>query len=490
MSLKSYLGYLNDLGLRQVTDYDYLDKKLNVSLEIERFLNRSVMMFQWHDLPDTIPQRQLELMLQAQGYAIIGQIEGNLYACYGGLGGVLDEYFRPTRAIVSIPYLRFNADWEIGKDCIVIKNDLLRQGMLPLYSKYLTLQNETEVTLLLSLVNQRVQSHISASDTNTIESARQYLKDLMDGKQGIIADNAFLESLKIVSDKNVGNNLEDIVEVLHYLRGQLYNEIGLATNYNLKKERITQAEVELNTDNLYPLIDGMMFCRREGLEEVYNLFGADWGVEFNSSWDYRIMNGEPIVTEGSEDGADNSIDSDNGVLDSFGADDGTDDKGNESGVAEVTDKIQDVFDVVTYVSDGDNADSGDSVDSVLSDFSDDVTDVSDGGNADGVADVEIQDMDVSDNIEMEDDKDTIDSVTDKVEKDVKTLPDDRLTLITDEVATLANELAVNEGYDGEFKGLSNNEVLETEGTVVALVEDIADNIVDGEKEGNEDDKNK
>lgn len=373
MSYKSYLAYLNDLGLSAVSKYDYQEKTLNVNLEIERFLVRSSMMFDWHGLPDTIPQRQLELMLQTQGYAVIGQIDGKLYACYGGLGGMLDEYFRPTKAIVSIPYLRFNADWEIGKDCVVIKNDLVRQGLLPLYAKYITLLNETEITLMLSLINQRVQSYISASDDNTIKSAKEFLDGLRDGKQGVIADNAFLESLKIVSDKTVGNNLDRITETLHYLRGQLFNEIGLATNYNLKKERITQAEVELNTDNLYPFIDDMMFCRRDGIEECYNLFGVDWKVEFNSSWDYRIFNGEQIVTEGNDlDGAVDSVSDNNELFGGINDSNEENDRGNEMGVEEVTDTIQDVSDNVSDVSDSDNGDSGDSGDTVLSESTDDV----------------------------------------------------------------------------------------------------------------------
>lgn len=400
MSYKSYLAYLNDLGLSAVNKYDYQEKTLNVNLEIERFLIRSTMMYQWHGLPDTIPQRQLELMLQTQGYAIIGQINGNLYACYGGLGGILDEYFRPTKAIVSIPYLRFNAEWEIGTDCVVVKNDLVRQGLLPLYAKYLTMLNETEITLMLSLINQRVQSYISASDDNTIKSAREFLEGLKDGKQGVIADNAFLESLKIVSDKAVGNNLDSITEVLHYLRGQLFNEIGLATNYNLKKERITQAEVELNTDNLYPFIDDMMSCRREGIEDCYDLFGVDWRVEFNSSWDYRILNGEQIVTEGNglDDGSMDSVDSDNVLSDSVGLHDVSDDSGNENGVEKVTDKIQDVSDVVADVSDGGDNDSGDSVDSVLSNNADDVADSN-------VDDTEVDDTEVDDKEGNDNEKD-------------------------------------------------------------------------------------
>lgn len=298
MGFNAYIGYLNSIGLERTGKYDYLDKAQNVMRETERMINRSLMMFEWHGLPKTIPQRQLELILQCQGYAIIGKINDELYACYGGLGGVLDEYYRPTKATVSIPYFNFNAVWDIGKDCIIIRNDTMTQGLLPLYAKYNTLIDETEISLLLATVNQRIETIISASDNPTIESARQYLNDVMAGKQGVIADNAFISSLSLSARNQNSGQIRELLESLQYLKASLYNEIGLATNYNLKKERVTQAEIELNTDNLYPLVDDMYFWRLQGIDEIKELFGADFEVELNSSWDYRIYNGEPITTKG------------------------------------------------------------------------------------------------------------------------------------------------------------------------------------------------
>lgn len=422
MSYKGFLNYLNDLGLRQITDYNYLDKDLNVALETERFLNRTCQMFQWHGLPDTIPKEQLELMLQTQGYAIIGQIDGKIYACYGGLGGVVDEYYRPTQAIVSIPYLHFNATWNIGEDCIIIKNDLLKQGLLPLFTKYLTLQNETEITLLLALVNKRVQKYISASDDLTIKSAEKYLEDLFNGKQGVISDNAFLDSLEITGADNKAQELTDITDVLHYLRGQLYNEIGLATNYNLKKERITQAEVELNTDNLYPLIDNMLDCRREGIEDCYNLFGVDWRVEFSSSWDYRIMNGEPIVTEGAE----NEITDNDTVIDILNTDssDDTVDSGDSSGVIELS-NIQAESTIIDSVdvSDSDDSDSGD------------------GDNSDTDSSEQLNDLE----------KTVIEKIEDNIIEVAETIAEDIIETLVDSSEDSDDDNKIQEGEDDDDK---------------------------------------
>ena len=62
----------------------------------------------------------------------------------------------------------------------------------------------------------------------------------------------------------------------------------------MKRERLTEAEAEMNDDGLYPLVDDMLNHRREMVKEMNNLFGLDVQVEFNSSWDYRIFQGESV----------------------------------------------------------------------------------------------------------------------------------------------------------------------------------------------------
>lgn len=355
---KNYLNYLNGLGLQDVTKYDFRDKNLNVALEIERMLNRSCMMFQWHGLPDTIPQEQLEKILQCQGYAIIGQIDGSLYACYGGLGGELDEYYRPTKAIVAIPYLKFNATWEIGTDCVIIKNDLNKQGLLPIYSKYATIQSEIDVTLMLALINNRVQSHIVASNDRAINSAKDYIRGLEDGKIGVIADSEMFENVKVY-DKTRQDNITQLKELMQYFKGSLFNEIGIATMYDMKKERITQADLELNTESLYPLVDNMYARRKEGIENVYNLFGSQWDIEFNSSWDMRYNHGEPIETKGVMNDTDNMFDSDNNLSDNIGASNVSDDTRDKNGMETASTEIQDVSDNSNDMSDSRDDDSND-----------------------------------------------------------------------------------------------------------------------------------
>ncbi|MEE3325097.1 MAG: hypothetical protein VZR33_07175 [Methanosphaera sp.] len=283
------------LGLDNNLIYNHLDKRKNVADMVTYMFNRSNIMFKYHNLPDSIPETELEKLLQTNGYAIVGKINGDLYAINGGLGGETDVYNRPTIATVSVPYFNFNDTWEIDKDCVVIKNDSYAIGLIPMFVKYCTLMNENEITMMLATVNKRIQDLLSANDDNTIESAKQFLKDVFEGKLGVIAESKLFDSLKVNnSSTNAQVNLKDLFEFEQYLKASMFNEIGLSANFNMKRERLTSAEIETNSDNLYPLVDDMLNNRRLAIEKINEMFETDIEVEFNSSWDYRVFEGASI----------------------------------------------------------------------------------------------------------------------------------------------------------------------------------------------------
>ena len=296
---KYFLGESNS-----ATGYNHLDKKTNVNNHIKYMLNRSVNMFKYHNLPDTIPAKELELLLQCHGYAVICKINGELYAVNAGLGGECDVYGNPTQAVVTVPYLNYNDTLNIDTDCIVMNNDIMQIGLLPMYQKYCTLMNENEITMLLVTVNKRIQNFISANDDSTVQSARKFLQNVFDGKMGVIAEQRLFDSLKIAhTGSQAGMSLTELFEFEQYLKASLFNEIGLSANYNMKRERLTKSEVECNTDNLYPLPDEMLSSRREAIDKINNLFGTDILVEFSSSWDYRVLGGVGICNVEDEIGS-------------------------------------------------------------------------------------------------------------------------------------------------------------------------------------------
>ena len=284
-----------------VKSYNYLEKTKNISLENEITYNKTMAMFKYHNLPDTIPGYELENLLQKNGFACVAQVEGSLYAFDGGLGGEPDVYYRPTICTVANPALKLTRDFEIDKDCVIVKNDSNMVGLSHTIAKYNTLLAENEITMLIALINSRMNIIFSGADSATKASAEQYLNMIVQGKLGVISDNAFLESLKVqIGSTNRNNVFEDLIRLNQYLKAGLNHAIGLNSNSAMKKERLITAEIDVNNTALYPMVDDMLECRRIALEKINAMFETDISVELNSSWDYRDLNGMSIHNTESE----------------------------------------------------------------------------------------------------------------------------------------------------------------------------------------------
>ena len=324
-----------------VKAFNHLDKAKNISLANEITYNKTMAMFKYHNLPDTIPGYELENLLQKNGFACVAQVEGSLYAFDGGLGGEPDVYYRPTICTVANPALKLTRDFEIDKDCVIVKNDSNMVGLSHTIAKYNTLLAENEITMLIALINSRMNIIFSGADSATKASAEQYLNMIVQGKLGVISDNAFLESLKIqIGSTNRNNVFEDLIRLNQYLKAGLNNAIGLNSNSAMKKERLITAEIDVNNTALYPLIDDMLECRRTALAKINTMFETDISVELNSSWDYRDLNGMSIHNTESEisledidDNADNGNNENNG--DDMNNENNTDNDSNHSNLDNV-----------------------------------------------------------------------------------------------------------------------------------------------------------
>ena len=248
-------------------------------------LDRTQVMFDYKNLPDTIPARNLEIMLQLNGNIFFTPVNDEYYVFTGGLGGEPDVYYEPTIYTVANPALNFSKNLRIGEDGVLIRNDSYGVGLLPLFRKYSALLAENEITMRLADINNRIPFLLSAADDRTKASAEKFLKDVSDGKLGVISDNAFLESLKSLSTA-VQNSirLTDLIEFEQYLRAGWFNDLGINANYNMKRESISPDEAQLNDDALLPFIDDMLECRRIGLEEVNNKYNLEIEVNLASSW--------------------------------------------------------------------------------------------------------------------------------------------------------------------------------------------------------------
>lgn len=297
MSDFSY-GLLKQLG---APPYNFIDKKRCINNYIIYMLNRLQGLFTYENLPKTIPQRDLELLLQINGSATIADVNGELYAFRGGLGGEPNPYYMPTISVVANPALKLSKTYKIDDDCVVIPNDAMYIGLMPMLRRYATSLCENDITMNLADINMRLTTIITAGDDKTKYAAEKYLKDVIDGKLGILANNTFIESVgtQPYAASGQGNQVTQLIEYEQYLKASLFNELGIQMNWNNKREAINDAEAGMNNQSLLPLIYDMYQQRELGLEKVNDMFGTDIRVMFGYPWKETVD--DPVEDENIEE---------------------------------------------------------------------------------------------------------------------------------------------------------------------------------------------
>lgn len=303
-----------------ISTYDFKDKNKNVESYIVYMLNRLMSMFEYKNLPDTIPQHILELYLLVNGHSVVIEKNDLLYVCFGGFGGEPNEYYMPTKYIVANPYLELFETYTIDVDCVLLKNDTLMYGVIPMFKRYASALVENDITMNMVDINSRIVALIDAADDPTRVSAEKFLSDIVNGNNGVIASNAFLNGIRAQPyGEHNHQRLTDLIEYQQYIKASWFNELGLNANYNMKREAINSNESQLNDDMLLPLIDDMMNCRKEQINKINEMFGTNISIDWGSSWKDNVQELEALQemenTEVDRFSTDSNISSDNMVND-------------------------------------------------------------------------------------------------------------------------------------------------------------------------------
>ena len=268
-------------------EYDFANKSACIRQHIAYMLNRTQSMFRWNGLPDTIPERSLELFLQTNGNVCFYEHNDALYVFTGGMGGEPDVYYMPTVYTIANPALKLSKTLKIGSECVVMPNDSLYLGLIPMFTRYASGMTENELSMKIAIINSRIVDLISAPDDRTRSSAEKFLADIENGKHGVIAENAFLDGIRAQPYGTTANSnaLTNLIETEQYFKASWFNELGLNANYNMKRESLNTSESQMNNDALLPLVDDMLKSRERSAEKVNEMFGTEITVSLASSWE-------------------------------------------------------------------------------------------------------------------------------------------------------------------------------------------------------------
>ena len=143
-----------------------------------------------------------------------------------------------------------------------MRNDTRAIGLFPMFLRYAQQLAENDISIRAAQINSRQRSIITAQTDREKEAAIHYLNQLEAGELGYIGEDTFFEGVDVVSAGSAApNSIIQLIELQQYLKASWFNEIGLNTNFNMKREYLSAEEIAANTDVLLPLVDDMLYCR-------------------------------------------------------------------------------------------------------------------------------------------------------------------------------------------------------------------------------------
>lgn len=340
---RMYKHFLSELGITP-TDHATIDKSKATRANFWTLFNKTAQMFEYTNLPSTLPAIALERILQMTGSATIVKINETprgygpsftsylvgddkgpaIYAFPVNFAEAPDPYGEPFQVIVTSPGFEptISRTYTINKDAVVIRSDTYMRGLYRLHMKYAALLTEAEISLQSTLVTLRDHITFVVRTSAQKRAVDQYLLDLADGKYGAIMSADLGSPMESLSHDGRSNAVELAVNGIQAIKSAWYNEIGLNPSFSLKREYTSAQEIDTNTDLLLPSVDDMYENRRIGVEQINAMFGTNISVRKSSAW--RVKQQEIDLTLAQEEvlaESPNQEEGDNDVADDFAADD-------------------------------------------------------------------------------------------------------------------------------------------------------------------------
>lgn len=297
-----------------------IDKTQLTSYYYKMLLNRVINMFTWGNLPDTIDEQVMNFWLFVTGRVVFTEFNGKLYALNGNYGGYPNEYYLPTEFVVANPILG-NKIVKLDIDGVAMFNSDtdkyptqgLVGGLYPILTLTANMLADCVVTISSALKNGRVQTAFLCKDDTVRIAGEKVLQQLYNGNPAVMIDDTILNCIspiKMADNASVATILQQTVETYQFWLANFYNSIGVNANFNMKRERLNTAEVNINDSALFVNVINMLNNRQQALEKINKMFGTNITVEISEEWKDLTETEEPSTEEEptEEEGKDNAED--------------------------------------------------------------------------------------------------------------------------------------------------------------------------------------
>ena len=260
---------------------------------ILRLLYRVILI---DNIPETVNETFFKMILYTTGKSCF--LKGNLIeegeqllALNCSRADTPNVYYIPRKVLVSNPRLKKSYNITPGKDCELVylseadKYNLsgVSGGLYSLIERTATMLADNDISINIAQKNTRLVNLVSGDTQNTVDSIKAVIASMYEGDPTIVVKSSLVDKLQgIPILQNTSNrNLVDLIEVQQYIIAHFYEQIGITTHDQMKRERLITAEINDNIDLAFLNIDDILISIQEGLDRVNKMFGTEMQAKLN-----------------------------------------------------------------------------------------------------------------------------------------------------------------------------------------------------------------
>ena len=199
-----------------------------------------------------------------QGYCLLTEYNGIVYPVETSTGTSFNPLYLPTQINAVNPYLpeidgTKTVNTDTAKSAMIYLTESDKYLQIGYGSTLYMLMRRTSwllanviVSINAKLLNTRVERVAVAPEDANLNTMELALKKLYSGQPYIIVkDDSLKNNLQIIPTQTAhANGLQELIESYQYIKSQFLNQIGIDSNFNMKRERLNTAEINTNDEFL------------------------------------------------------------------------------------------------------------------------------------------------------------------------------------------------------------------------------------------------
>ena len=285
---------LEAMWLNNVTFMDYYYRIEEIAIN----------MFEWANLPDSVDERFIELILCEYGYGVYfdDPVLGNLFLTCMTMEP-LDVYRYPTkrRAYSVNDYQKELTD----KDSVLVYNNYLHTNTLTTIILYARRLADIERSIEVNIRAQKTPVLVTCEEAQQLTMKNAY-RDY-DGNMPVIFANTGIVDPRSI--QSIQTQAPFVADKLMIIKRQIWNEMltffGVENGNSEKKERLITDEVMSNLGSVQAQRYIMLNSRRKAADQINKMFGTN--IEVNFRQDFSALNTDMPTTTTMTTGSAQSI---------------------------------------------------------------------------------------------------------------------------------------------------------------------------------------